>query len=125
MMRVFKFGMKILITIQKDEVAPRLDLTSEILITEVEGEKVTGDPRIILLSGTSGEDICGLAIKENISLVICGGIEETHYQYLKWKKIKVVDGVIGPYEQALRFAITKNLQPGIILPGASISRGRP
>jgi len=73
-----------------------------------------------LLPGNSGEDICGLATKEDISLVICGGIEETHYQYLKWRKIKVVDGVIGPYEQALNFAIANNLKPGEILPGASI-----
>jgi predicted Fe-Mo cluster-binding NifX family protein len=117
--------MKILVTIEKDEVAPRFDLTSEILITETDGGKVRGEPRIILFPGTSGEDICGLAVKENISLLICGGIEETHYQYLKWKKIKVVDGVIGPYERALGFAITNELKPGTILPGASISRGRP
>ena len=112
--------MKILITIQGNEIAPRFDQTSEILITETEGEKISGEPRIILLPGTSGEDICGVATKENISLVICGGIEETHYQYLKWKKIKVVDGVIGPYEQALNFTIAHNLKPGMILPGASI-----
>jgi predicted Fe-Mo cluster-binding NifX family protein len=112
--------MKILVTIEKSEVAPRFDQTSEILITETAGEKIVGEPRIILLPGTSGEDICGLVTKENISLVICGGIEETHYQYLKWKKIKVIDGVIGPYEQALNFAIAQNLKPGMILPGASI-----
>jgi predicted Fe-Mo cluster-binding NifX family protein len=117
--------MNILVTIQKDEVAPRFDLTSEILITEVEGEKVTKEPRIILLPSTSGEDICGLAIKENISLVICGGIEETHFQYLRWKKIKVVDRISGPYEQALHLAMTGNLKPGLILPGARISRGQP
>lgn len=110
--------MKILITIEKNEIAPRFDLTSEILIAETDGQKVTGDPRIILLPGTSGEDICGLAIKENISLVICGGIEETHYEYLRWKKIKVIDGVIGPYEQAIQAAMTDNLKPGMILPGA-------
>ena len=112
--------MNILITIHKNEVASRFDLTSEILIAEVDGGEIAGEPRIILLPGTSGEDICGLAIKENISLIICGGIEDTHYQYLKWKKIKVVDGVIGPYEQALKFAIANTLKPGVILPGASI-----
>ena len=112
--------MKILITIRENEIASRFDQTSEILVTETDGEKSTGEPRIILLPGTSGEDICALATKENISLIICGGIEDTHYQYLKWKKIKVVDGVIGPYEQALRFAVTNSLKPGMILPGASI-----
>jgi predicted Fe-Mo cluster-binding NifX family protein len=117
--------MKVLITIQKNEVAPRFDQTSEILITERDGDKVSGEPRIILLTGTSGEDICSLAIKENITLVICGGIEDTHYQYLKWKKIKVVDRVIGPYEEALNFAIKNNLKSGAILPGASIRGEQP
>ena len=117
--------MKVLITIQKNEVAPRFDQTSEILITETDGEKLSGEPRIILLTGTSGEDICSLAIKENISLVICGGIEDAHYQYLKWKKINVVDGVIGPYEEALKLAGANNLKAGAILPGASISGEQP
>ena len=110
--------MKILITIQNDEVAPRFDLTPEIVISEVDGGEIAGEPRIILLPGISGEDICGLAIKENISLVICGGIEDAHYQYLKWKKIKVIDRVIGPYEQTLQLVKGDNLKPGIILPGA-------
>jgi len=112
--------MKILVTIEKNDVAPRFDLASEILITEIEGAKIKGEPRIILLPGNSGEDICGLAIKEDISLLICGGIEDTHYQYLKWKKIKVIDGIIGPYEQALKFVAANDLKPGVILPGASI-----
>ena len=111
--------MKILVTIQKNEVAPRFDQSSEILIIETEGEEISGNPRILLLPGTSGEDICALATKENISLVICGGIEDTHYQYLNWKKIKVVDRVIGPYEQAIDSAIAHTLKPGLILPGAS------
>jgi predicted Fe-Mo cluster-binding NifX family protein len=121
MLRHIRPGMKILITINKDEVAPRFDLASEIQITETKAGKITGEPRIILLTGSSGEDICALAIKENISLLICGGIEDAHYQYLKWKKIKVVDGVIGPYEQALLSAMKNDLKPGAILPGASIS----
>jgi len=112
--------MKILITIEKNEVAPRFDQASEIFIIKIEGETIKGEPRIMLLPGTSGEDICGLAIKEDISLVVCGGIEDAHFQYLKWKKIKVIDGVIGPYEQAVHFVIKNKLIPGLILPGASI-----
>ena len=112
--------MKILVTIHKNEITPRFDHSSEILIVKTMGEEIIGNPRIILLPGTSGEDICGLATKENISMVICGGIEDTHYQYLKWKKIRVIDGVIGPYENAIKLAITNNLKPGAVLPGASI-----
>lgn len=110
--------MKILTTIQNEAVAPRFDLTPEIVITEIEGGEVFREPRIILVPGISGEDICGLAIKENVALVICGGIEDAHYQYLKWKKIKVIDRIIGPYAEALQLLIGDKLKPGRILPGA-------
>jgi predicted Fe-Mo cluster-binding NifX family protein len=116
--------MKILIAIQKNEVAPRFDQTAEILVIELDDDNTMGDPRLVLLPGISGEDICSLAIKENVSLVICGGIEETYYQYLTWKKIKVVDGVIGPYQRALDFLAANTLKPGIILPGASKPGGQ-
>ena len=116
--------MKILITIQKNEVSSRFDQTAEIVIIEMDAAKNMGEPRIILLPGISGEDICSLAIKEDISLVICGGIEETHYQYLTWKKIKVIDGVIGPYQRALDFVASNTLKPGVILPGAGKSGGQ-
>jgi len=117
--------MKILITIEKNEVSPRFDHTSEILIIETDGEHITSEPRIILLTGSSGEDICSMAIKENIALLICNGIEETHYDYLKWKKIKIIDRVIGPHEQALDFALHKKLKPGTILPGAAKNEAHP
>jgi len=47
--------------------------------------------------------------------VICGGIEEAHFQYLVWKKIEVIDRVIGPAPQAIDLAIAKQLRPGSIL----------
>ena len=111
--------MNILITINKNEIAARFDLASEILIAPSRDTIQTVDPRILLLSSTSGEEICGLAIKENISLIICGGIEDSHYQYMVWKKIKVFDRVIGPYELALEYALAGKLNSGVILPGAA------
>lgn len=111
--------MKILITIQGDDVAPRFDLTREALIARAEGGKLIQDPRIILLPGTSGEELCGHIIKENMSHVVCGGIEDVHFQYLSWKKIKVIDGVIGPYQEALDALLHNRLRPWSILTGAA------
>jgi hypothetical protein len=47
--------------------------------------------------------------------VICGGIEESHFQYLVWKKIEVIDRVIGPAAQAIVLAVAKQLRPGAII----------
>ena len=110
--------MKILITIRDNNVAPRFDQTSEVLIALCENQEVLGTPRTILMTRPSSEDLCGLIIKEGINTVICGGVEESHLQYLAWKKIKVIDSVIGPYPEALKAANSGFLKTGTILPGA-------
>ena len=107
--------MKILITLQNNDIAPRFDLTTEVLIARIARGKVSGEPRTILLPGPSSDELCSLAIKEEVSLVLCGGIEDAHFQYLVWKKIEVIDRIIGPAEEALALAIAKNLQPGAII----------
>lgn len=109
--------MKILITISKNHVEPRFDLVNEVVIARARNGQILGEPRIILLPGASPEEICSLVIKEDVSVVICGGIEEVHYQYLIWKKVKVFDSIIGPYEQALKLVLSDKLEAGTILPG--------
>jgi len=106
--------MKILITLRDNDIAPRFDLTTEVLIVETNG-KETSKPRNILLPGPSADELCSLIIKEGISLVICGGIEEAHFQYLIWKKITVIDKVIGPAAEALPLAKAGLLATGSIL----------
>lgn len=107
--------MKILVSLQNNDIAPRFDLTTEVLIAKIAKGKVSGEPRTILLPGPSSDELCGLAIKEEVSLVICGGIEDAHFQYLHWKKIEVIDRVIGPAQEALAMAMTKNLRPGTVI----------
>lgn len=111
-------AMKILITIQDNNVAARFDLTSELLIALCENQQIVGTPRTILMTRPSSEELCSLIIKEGINMVICGGIEESHLQYLSWKKLQVIDSVIGPYSEALQAAYAGSLQSGTILPGA-------
>jgi predicted Fe-Mo cluster-binding NifX family protein len=107
--------MKFLIPIIYKEVAPRFDLATEVLVSRSEQGLPVGEPRIILLPGASGEDLCSLIIKEGVSIVICGAIEEIYHQYLCWKKIKVIDGVIGPYMLALQLAMANHLKPGVVI----------
>jgi predicted Fe-Mo cluster-binding NifX family protein len=109
---------KFLITIVEQDIAPRFDLATEVLVCGINAQGlIVNEPRIIILSGASGEDLCNLIIKEGVSTVICGAIEETYHQYLSWKKIKVIDGIIGPHLLALQLAATGSLKPGAIVRG--------
>lgn len=109
--------MKILLTLRDKDIAPRFDLTTEVLIAETDQQKTVGSRRNILLPGPSGDELCSLIIKEDISLVVCGGIEEAFFQYLVWKKITVIDRVIGPAEEALGLAVAGRLKTGAVLRG--------
>ena len=111
--------MKILITIQGNSVAPRFDMVSEVLIASFDGQQLIGKPRTILISRPSADELCSFITKEEIAIVVCGGIEERHYKYLTWRKMKVFDSIIGPHADALQLVIENRLVPGTILPGAA------
>ena len=116
--------MKILITILGDDVAPRFDLTTEVLVANSENGKLYGKTRNLLLPRPSTEELCGLILKENVTVVVCGGIEEEHYNYLQWKKITVIDGIIGPYGHAMKLCLAGDLKAGTILFAPSNPDGR-
>lgn len=107
--------MKLIIISKSAEVAPRFDLATEVAIFSVTAGQVTGEPRTVLLPGPSSDELCGLIIKEAVDMVVCGGIEEEHYQYLIWKKIKVVDRVIGKTSAVLPLALADKLRSGTIV----------
>lgn len=107
--------MRILITLRADDVAPRFDLCSEVLIAEFTEGKPGPELRNVLLSGPSGDELCSLILKEAVDVVVCGGIEESFFQYLVWKKIKVIDRVVGPSLNALTLARERRLQPGAVI----------
>lgn len=109
-------GMKILITAQGDFVAQRFDLTAEVVLAVVENGELVGKPRTIIMDRPSPEDLSNMIMEENISVVICGGIEDRHYQFLTWKKIRVIDYVIGDHDAVLKKFLAGNLQPGDLLP---------
>jgi predicted Fe-Mo cluster-binding NifX family protein len=111
--------MKIMITTRGDFVSPRFDMSLEVLIATCYDQQLLEEPHSLVLSNVSAELICDLALKEKIDVVICGGIEEQHYQFLIWKKITVFDSVIGPHADVLRVAMDNALEPGAILPGVN------
>ena len=110
---------KLLITIWRDQVAARFDLTSEVLVATVDSTGGMLQCKTVVLPTVSAEDLCHMILTEGINTVICGGIEEEYFQYLSWKSVKVIDSVIGSYDQALEFARAGRLEPGAILRGAA------
>jgi predicted Fe-Mo cluster-binding NifX family protein len=110
--------MKVLITIHNNSVAQRFDLASEVLIAVHDGKQVVGEPRTIIMSRPSAEELCNLIIKEDVDTVICGGIEERYCKFLVWKKINVLDSVIGDYAAALDMAGCGHLVSGAIIPSS-------
>lgn len=107
---------KILIPIQGDFVAPRFDLATEVLVARYENGKCTTEPKTIIMERPSDEGLCQMVVEENVTDVICGGIEELHYNFLVWKKVSVLDGVIADWQTALEQALAGTLKQGAILP---------
>lgn len=110
--------MKTLFTLSGDFISSRFDQTQEVLVTTEKNGSLAEEPKTIILDKTSAEDLCNFIIMEEVSCLICGGIEEKHYKYLQWKKITVIDSIIGPYQQALELHLQKQLNSGTILKGA-------
>ncbi len=106
---------KTLITISGDNVAPRFDMTTEIVIIQLNDDGDITDERTIVLQHSSPEDLCQLIVSEEVQVVVCGGIEEEYYQYLTWKKLEVFDCVVGPYNKVLPRVKNDSLESGLIL----------
>jgi hypothetical protein len=85
------------------------------LIVDLDREGTVISERTVVLPHASAEELCHLILMEGITHVICGGIEEQFYQYLTWKKIKVMDSVMGPWSKALTLFRKGELVSGAVL----------
>lgn len=92
---------KVLVPVHEDRVAPRFDLAAEVRVATVGPGGRLGGEKLLILPQPSAEQLCHLILSESVTVVICGGIEEEHFDYLTWKKITVIDDVIGPSRWAL------------------------
>jgi hypothetical protein len=108
-------GGKLLITLRENHVAPRFDLTTEVLLHSGGNSGAAAARKTLVLPRASAEELCHLILAEEVRTVICGAIEEEYYQYLTWKKIDVIDSVMGPWEEALERCVSGRLRPGDIL----------
>lgn len=107
--------LNLLVPLLGEAVAPRFDLATEVLIARPRKGRLSGEPRVVLLPRPSADELCSLILKEGITHVVCGGIEDAHYQYLTWKKVQVLDRIIGSWAGALRLLLSDELRPGTIV----------
>ncbi len=110
---------KVLIPLLEDEVAPRFDLATEVLLTAFGPDGSMLEERTVVLPHASADELSKLVLTENVAAVICGGIEDEYYQYLSWKKVRVIDSVVGGARQALQLLRQGELAPGQIIRGES------
>jgi len=107
---------KVMIPLHKDEVAPRFDLSTEVLMAWCSDEGNVEQEKLLILPGPSAERICHMAITEHVQVIICGGIDQEVFDYLTWKKVDVIDDVIGRAATVLRRYLSGRLQRGDIVP---------
>jgi len=106
---------RILIPVAGEHIAPRFDVCTEAWIGRVDELGKIVQERMLVLAHASAEDMCQLAMNEHVDVVICNGIEGQYFDYLQWKKIQVIDSVIGTVERVLESLARKDLTNGVIL----------
>jgi predicted Fe-Mo cluster-binding NifX family protein len=106
---------KVAIPILGEEIVPRFDLTTEVVILTTTKSWEIQDRKIIVLPRSSSDELCHTLLAQEINTLICGAIEDEYYEFLKWKKIAVFDGVSGTWTQAFNRWQNQTLNPGDIL----------
>ncbi len=106
---------KLTIPIYHEEVAPRFDMATEVLIMILSKGNITEEKKTIILPRSSADDLCHLILSEHTNTLICGAIEEEYYQFLKWKKVDVYDSIAGNWSTAFQLWNENTLKPGDIL----------
>jgi len=106
---------KIAIPILGEEIVPRFDLTTEVILLTTAKRSGIQDKKIIVLPRSSSDELCHTLLAQEVNTLICGAIEDEYYKFLKWKKLKVFDGVSGAWAHAFERWQTQTLNPGDIL----------
>jgi predicted Fe-Mo cluster-binding NifX family protein len=106
---------KVAIPILGEEIVPRFDLTTEVVILTTTKSWEVQDKKIIVLPRSSSDELCNTLLAQEVNTLICGAIEDEYYEFLKWKKMAVFDGVCGAWPQAFNRWQNQTLTPGDIL----------
>ncbi len=103
---------RVMITLYKQEVAPRFDLSSEVMLAIVSSDNIVEEQKTIVLPRASAEDLCQWILAEGVTVLICGAIEDEYYQFLRWKKLSIFDNVSGDWHKAFDSFLNNCLHRG-------------
>ncbi len=106
---------KILIPLYDNDMAPRFDLASDVLVVSVTREtSAMGkiNEKVMVLDAPSGEAMYRLVMSENIMTIICAGIEKEMIEFLTGKGIDVIDNICGPADAILEAYLMGKLASG-------------
>ncbi|MCG8688945.1 MAG: hypothetical protein MI892_29010 [Desulfobacterales bacterium] len=106
---------KTAIPVLGDDIVPRFDLATEVIVLHTADKTNLQEKRSIVLPRSSADELCHILLSENINTVICGAIEDEYYEFLKWKEIEVYDAVSGAWTHAFERWQTQTLTAGDIL----------
>ena len=103
-----------LVALCRNEISPRFDMTAEALIVPLTPEEAGRETerKHLVLAHVSSEELCDVITRAGVSVVVCGGIEEDYYHYLRWKRIDVISNVMGSIEEVLPRLVKGELKPG-------------
>ena len=106
---------RIIMPLFGSEVAPRFDMAIEVLTAKFAAPVNVFDEKVLILPEASAERLCHLIISVEETILICGGIEQEHLDYLIWKQVEVIDNVIGLSDEVLKRFAEGRLVVGDIL----------
>ncbi|MDR3043452.1 MAG: dinitrogenase iron-molybdenum cofactor biosynthesis protein [Desulfovibrio sp.] len=107
----------VLVALHRDAVAPRFDRATEAWLGRIDSEGGLARSRTMVLANASAEELCRIILTENVAVVVCCGIEQEFYDYLTWKRITVLDGVVGGRDAVIGALLAGTLKADAVLGG--------
>lgn len=105
----------LLVPLWRTDVAPRFDLAVEILLVSFDESSAETGRQNVMLAHSSADELCDFILRQGVSVVVANGIEEGYYHYLRWKRVEVLDGVMGPVDRVVERFAQGRLAAGDIL----------
>ncbi len=107
----------VLVALHRDAVAPRFDRATEAWLGRIDGEGGLARSRTMVLASATAEELCRIILTENVTTVVCCGIEQEFHDYLTWKRITVLDGVVGGRDAVIGALLAGTLKADAVLGG--------